>query len=293
MELRQLEYFAAVARHGHFTRASQELNVAQPAVSQQIKRLEGELGVELLNRSTRRVELTEEGATLLARAQRILAEAESARQELSEFSGLLRGTVEIGTLPVSSIDTPGLLEGFRELHPGIGIHLHEVAIDVVLPMLNRDQVDLTFALADPEDLGPEVEGDVLFEEELMVVLAPDHPRARSRSIGLASLGEEAWVRFRSGSALQRAVDTEFARAGTVPTYAFQTIELEMMRALASRGLGVALMPLGYLQREGPPVATVPLRPRVRLPVSLIWRKGRRLPPAAQAFLDHALEQLAR
>src|SRR5918999_4938752 len=119
MELRQLEYFAAVVRHGQFTRASRALSVAQPAVSQQIKRLEAELGLELLRRTTREVELTDAGAVLLKRAHRVLAEIEAASQELSEISGLLRGTVEIGALPVSSIDTPALVAGFHEQHPQV------------------------------------------------------------------------------------------------------------------------------------------------------------------------------
>jgi DNA-binding transcriptional LysR family regulator len=291
MELRQLEYFAAVARHGHFTRASEELNVAQPAVSQQIKRLEAELGIQLFHRSTRSVELTEAGRTLLARANRVLAEIEAARQEVSEFAGLLRGTVEIGTIPVSSLDTPGLLEAFREVHPGIGLHLHEQSLGVLMPMLRGDRLDLCFALADPADFDDDIDGVVLFHEELVVVMAEDHPLAGRSWLKLASIADEALIRFRSGSALQGAIDTEFQRAGATPQFAFETLELEMMRALASRGLGVALLPSGYLLREGPPVASVPLRPRIHLPVSLLWRVDRKLPPAAQAFLDLALRQL--
>jgi DNA-binding transcriptional LysR family regulator len=291
MELRQLEYFSAVARHAHFTRASEELNVAQPAVSQQIKRLEAELGVQLLHRSTRQVELTEAGAALLARANRVLAEVEAAQQELSEFAGLLRGTVEVGTIPVSSLDTPGLLKAFRELHPGIGLHLHEQSLAVLLPMLRADRIDLCFALADPDDLVADVDGVVLFHEELVVVMAEEHPLAGRSRLELGTIAGEPLIRFRSGSALQGAIDDEFERAGATPNFAFETLELEMMRALAARGLGVALIPKGYLLREGPPVAAVALRPRVRLPVSLLWRVDRKLPPAAQAFLDLSLETL--
>src|SRR3954469_3696482 len=100
MELRQLRYFAAVARHRHFTRASEELHVAQPGLSQQIRQLERELGVELLSRTTRQVGLTEAGETLLARTQRILAEVDAARAEIDELTGLARGRVAVGTLPL-------------------------------------------------------------------------------------------------------------------------------------------------------------------------------------------------
>src|SRR5947208_6945260 len=96
MELRQLRYFAAVARHGNFTRAAEELHLAQSALSQQVRRLERELGVELLSRTTRRVELTQAGEIALRRATRILSEAGALTGDLDELSGLVRGRLVIG-----------------------------------------------------------------------------------------------------------------------------------------------------------------------------------------------------
>src|SRR5437899_1526937 len=98
MELRQLAYFAAVARHRHFTRAAAELHVAQPALSQQIKRLEAEVGMVLLDRTSRRVALTEAGEALLERAHRALAEVEAAREELAALRGLEQGRVTMGAM---------------------------------------------------------------------------------------------------------------------------------------------------------------------------------------------------
>jgi DNA-binding transcriptional LysR family regulator len=291
MELRQLEYFAAVARHGQFTRASRALSVAQPAVSQQIKRLEAELGLELLRRTTREVELTDAGEVLLVRANRALGEVEAARQELSELSGLLRGRVEIGALPVSSIDTPDLVAGFHDLHPQVAIHLHELTLALMLPMLRRDELDLCFALIDPAELGADLDGVLLYHEELIAMVSVEHELAGRSRISLERLTAEPLIRFRTGSAIQRAIDGAFDRAAIAPGYPFQTFELETMRALANRGLGVAVLPRGYLEREGPPVATVAIRPRIEIPVSLIWRSERRRPPAAEAFLRYARERV--
>ena len=287
MELRQLEYFSAVARHGQFTRASRALSVAQPAVSQQIKRLEAELGLELFRRTTRHVELTDAGELLLDRANRALGEIEAARQELSEISGLLRGRVEIGALPVSNIDTPGLVAGFHELHPHVRIHLHELTLELMLRMLRRDELDLCFALIEPAELGSDLDGVLLYHEELVAMVASDHELAGRTRVSLERLSTEPLVRFRSGSAIQRAIDGAFDRAGIAPAYSFQTFELETMRALAHRGVGVGVLPAGYLERDGPAVATVSIRPRIELPVSLIWRAERRRPPAAEAFLGYA------
>jgi DNA-binding transcriptional LysR family regulator len=225
------------------------------------------------------------------RANHILGELEAARQELSELTGLLRGRVEIGALPVSSIDTPELVAGFHDLHPKVGIHLHELTLALMLPMLRRDELDLCFALIDPAELGADLDGTLLYHEELVAMVATDHELAGRNSVSLKRLTAEPLIRFRAGSAIQRAIDGAFERAGIAPGYSFQTFELETMRALANRGLGAAVLPGGYLKREGPAVATVSVRPRIEVPVSLIWRSDRRRPPAAEAFLNYAREQI--
>ena len=164
------------------------------------------------------------------------------------------------------------------MHPGIGMHLHEESLDGAVPMLRSGELDLCFALADPDDLGEAIDGDVLLEEELVV-----GPRrgssARGHGAGSGSRDRRRAADPASAPAPRcRGRSTRSSTApGRTPTYAFETLELEMMRSLASRGLGVALLPSGYLLREGPPVVAVRLRPRVHLPVSLLWRSDRRLP----------------
>jgi DNA-binding transcriptional LysR family regulator len=290
MELRQLAYFAAVARHRHFTRAAKEVRVAQPALSQQIRKLEDELGIELLRRSTRQVELTDAGELLLERANRVLTEVESARQEMSELIGLLRGTVSLGSLPLASLGVPTMLEAFRERHPGVTIRLHEQAIDVILAMLRRDDLDLAFAMADPGQVGAGMSGRLLYQEELVAVMSPAHPLAGRASVRVEQLADDSLIGFRPGSALRSAVDDQLAAAERSPTYAFETFELETIRSLASHGLGVALLPAGYLHPAGPEIASARMRPRVRLPVSLLWRTERRHTPASEAFLEFAQER---
>jgi DNA-binding transcriptional LysR family regulator len=124
------------------------------------------------------------------------------------------------------------------------------------------------------------------------MVSTDNELAGRSSISLKRLTAEPLIRFRTGSAIQRAIDDAFDRADITPGYSFQSFELETMRALANRGLGVAVLPGGYLEREGPAVATVSIRPRIEVPVSLIWRSERRRPPAAEAFLNYAREQIS-
>jgi LysR family transcriptional activator of glutamate synthase operon len=292
VELRQLRYFAAVAAHRHFTRAAQELHIAQPALSQQMKRLEAELGLDLFVRSTRRVSLTEAGELLLPRAQRVLAEVEDARAELEELAGLVRGRVSVGAIPLAGLDLPGMLAEFRARHPGVAMYMREETLDPMLAQLRADELDLGFALVDAEGVGPDLEAEPLFEEELLVATGQRHRLARRKRVRLEDLAGEPFIAFRRASALHRAVEMAFADAGLPLEPAFETIELETIRALAARGLGVTIMPRGYLAGEGPRVAQIGLRPALHLPVSLVWRRERRRPPAAEEFLGFARARLA-
>src|SRR3954469_9171862 len=142
MELRQLRTFEAVARHGSFTRASEELMVAQPAVSQQVRRLQRELGVDLLRRTSRQVALTHPGTVLLAGARRVLAEAASVQAELDALSGLRAGRVAVGAMPpMPRLDVPSLIAGFHAEHPDIAVRLDEDTAASALAMLRRGELD--------------------------------------------------------------------------------------------------------------------------------------------------------
>src|SRR3954462_14228588 len=132
MELRHLRTIDAVARHGSFTRAAEELFLAQSVISQKIQRLETELGIQIFRRtrrnrrSDRSVEVTDEGVLVLAHARRVLAEVDALHDHLEELTGLLRGTVRIGgTYPFGPYDLYGVLASFRNEHPGIDIHMIE------------------------------------------------------------------------------------------------------------------------------------------------------------------------
>jgi DNA-binding transcriptional LysR family regulator len=135
MDLRQLEYFAAVARHRHFTRAAEELYVTQPALSQQIRRLEQELGLALLLRTSSGVELTEAGADLLARAEDILADVERARAAMDEHAGVLRGVVRVAAAAGEPLRLPAELAAFHRGHPGVRITLRQGSAREVVELL--------------------------------------------------------------------------------------------------------------------------------------------------------------
>jgi LysR family transcriptional regulator, transcription activator of glutamate synthase operon len=150
MELRQLRYLDAVARHRSFTRAALDAHVAQSALSQQVGRLERELGVELLRRTTRRVEVTEAGELVLARARRALAEVDGVRADLDALQGLVRGTLRLGGLPpVGPVHPAALIADFSRAHPELAITVREDVAFTLLRQLRDGGLDLVMALVDP------------------------------------------------------------------------------------------------------------------------------------------------
>ncbi|HEX6585600.1 MAG TPA: LysR family transcriptional regulator [Solirubrobacterales bacterium] len=284
MELRQLRYVEAVARHRHFTRAAEELHVAQSALSHQIRRLEAELGTELFSRNSRSVIVTEAGEAVAARARSVLEQVDGVREEVDELRGLVRGRVGIGaTLPAGSIDVPALLVRFSKEFPGIEVDLYEGTAGDMRAHLEEDKIDAAFSLL-AEDPPDEIAVEPLSEEEVVAAFPAGAGPGRER-VTAAELSRHVLITPRSGSAIREALDRFFARAGRSMRVSLESGDPFLLRCLVSTGFGAALLPASLTRREGPPIDVRGLRPAVRLPATLIWRKRRHQTPAARAFID--------
>jgi DNA-binding transcriptional LysR family regulator len=287
MELRQLRYLDAVARRRSFTQAALDLHVAQSALSQQVGRLERELGVELLRRTTRRVEVTEAGDLVLARARRALAEVDGVRADLDALQGLVRGTLRLGGVPpVGPVHPAALIADFSRAHPGVAITVREDVAFTLLSELREGGLDLVLALVDVDALDG-LDGVRLRDEELVLVAAPDHPLARAGRVRVERMAGEPLVAYGAGSAL-RDLLVALVPDGRIVA---EANELETVRELTARGLGVTLMPRTVVASHGDRLAIRPLSPRHALPVSLVWRAGERPTPAAQAFREQVLSTM--
>jgi DNA-binding transcriptional LysR family regulator len=290
MELRHLRTVVAVARHGSFTKAGEELHLAQSAVSQQVRRFEEELGVQVFRRSSRSVEPTAEGRLVLAYAERVLREVEGLHFELEEMSGGLRGELRVGGMwPTGVYDLAGLLADFRAEHPGVSVHMVEGTQDELLDELKADAMDCVFTAVDPDRIGDDFAATLLTIDEFVVAMPPGHPLAERAHVTLDELAGEDLIAYRENSALRRRLERRMAEQGLEPRNAFVCTEMSAVRTLASKGLGVAVMPRSIAEDDGPAIEWRPLGPeQLTWPVALIWRAGRRQPPAAKAFLALAL-----
>lgn len=291
VELRQLRSVEAVARHRHFTRAAEELHVAQSALSHQIRRLEHELGTRLFERTSRRVRPTEAGEAIAARARRILAEVGAAHAEVDELRGVLRGRIWIGALlPAGDLDVAGLLARFSRAHPGIEVGLREGIAADMLRYLAADELDAAFCLladAIPDDLAVAR----LSSEEVVAAFAPDRAPA-ALQVTVADLAQHAIVATRHGSAITTILDQRFAAAGRPLRLALESGDPFLLRSLAARGFATAILPRSLTALAGPAVEVRSLRPAVHLPVALVWRRERNASPAARTFIDFVCRETA-
>jgi len=294
MELRHLRTLEAIARHGSFTRAAEELHLAQSALSQQVRRLEAELGVEVLRRTSRQVHVTPAGQVVLDYARRVLSEVDGLESELQQLTGVLSGRVAIGAMwPTGNFQLPQVLGTFHAQHPGVEIHMIEDTADRMLDMLRTDELDLAFASVDPDRLGDEFAATVLHEEPILVAVAPTHPFALREHVTFDELAGQTLIAYRDGSELRRRLEWAMGEAGRTPRNSFYCTEMAAVRALASHGLGVAVLPQSIVAEEGPPIVGVPVGPQpLTWPVAIVWRGRRRQPPAAKAFLALTLEAVS-
>lgn len=285
MELRQLVYFEAVVRCGGFTRAGEELRIAQPAISAQIRQLEAELGTPLLRRTTRQVSLTEAGELFLARTRTVLAELDRARAELDELGEVLRGRIRIGATPVlGAIDLPGEMAAFHRAYPKVALSLRTGLVAELRDCLDADELDLVLG---PVDSG--LEGYVirtLAEERLVLITAPVPEGRTAPSITtLVEVSEEPFVCLPRGSGLHGMLRAAASDEGFAPRIAFEASNPASVRELVSAGLGVALLAESSARAPGPPVDVHRLERAPRHPPICALRPADRPPtPVLRAFL---------
>ncbi len=291
MELRQLRYLVALADERHFTRAAAREHIAQPALSQQIRRLEREVGLALVERTTRHVTITEAGKTLVARARRILSEVDAANAEMQALAGVRAGHVSVGTMhTMGPVDVSLALAVFHERHPAVELTVREQSSEELAEMLRDDVLDLAF-LSVTERI--ETQGLVLGQlvsEDLVVVLPPRHTLAGRRRLRMAELAHQQFVSYREGARLRELLSFAAHRAGFEPQIKLESNDSERIRRLVARGMGVAILPQSDADRSAGNVAVAALiEPSLRRDITLAIREGRRLSPAAAEFLQLSRE----
>jgi LysR family transcriptional activator of glutamate synthase operon len=294
MDLRQLRYLVALADEGNFTRAAAREHIAQPALSQQIRRLEHELGLALVERTTRRVALTDPGRMLVARARSILTDVEAALAEMESLRGSFSGRVSIGAMhTMGPVDVSLVLALFHGRHPGVELTVREQSSEELAELLRLDELDLAFLSVTERIESHGLGLAQLVSEELVAIVPRQHRLGSRRRIRLDQLAAEEFISYREGSRLRELLVSAAARAGFEPKITLESNESRRVRRLVSRGVGVAILPRSDCVGPGAEVAMLTLEgPQLTRDITVAWREGRRRTPAAAAFLQLTLETFA-
>ncbi|MGA6161247.1 LysR family transcriptional regulator [Amycolatopsis magusensis] len=286
MELRQLEYFVAVAEERNFTRAAERVHISQSGVSAQIRQLERELGAELFDRSARTATLTVAGKAALEHARTALAAAGSLSQAVGEVTDLIRGRLTIGMV-IGCTVTPlfDALAAFHRAHPGVELSLLEDNSDRLVEGIRDGTLDLALvgtAVATPAGL----DALTIVSDRLVAVVPEDHPLAQAPRVGLRDLVEHPLICMPPGTGLRTVFDQACAAQDLHPGIGLQASAADAIADLAARGLGVAVlsesMAASYRDR-----LTTRLLDDVDVPalLALVW-KGTSS-PARRELLRHS------
>jgi DNA-binding transcriptional LysR family regulator len=251
MDLRQLEYFVAVADQQHFTRAASQMNVVQSGLSASIRALEDEFGAPLFLRTTRKVALTPMGQAFLTEARRVLAAAADARKLVADMRGLRRGRLSIGSIQglAPLLDIADLIGRFHTACPNVEIKLVSGDSGTLIEDVRTGELDLAFT----QFLGttpPGIEARMLACEPLVVVCQPDHRLAGQDNIALADLAGETFIDLNRDWGTRELVDQSFMEARATRHIGFEVNDLPTQLDLVGRGLGIALMPAAVVAGRG-------------------------------------------
>ncbi|VGO17344.1 Hca operon transcriptional activator HcaR [Pontiella desulfatans] len=279
MELRHLKYFIAVAEELHFGRAAERLHMAQPPLSQQIKNLEDELGVLLLARTKRKVELTPAGRLFLDEARLTLIQAERAQRIAVEADHGVRGHLRIGFVTSACYSIlPGLIRRFRKENPLIDLELMEMTPSRQIAAMEEGSIDAGI-LRPP--VGPScLRVKTMLEEPMVAALPVDHRKADQKSINLKTLAGDAFILFprHHGPGIFDVVMKACHEAGFTPSVSYSPNEMQTILAYVAAGMGVSLVPQSLSGFHQHSIVYQSLRgSRVRVELALISRRSEENP----------------
>ena len=287
--LRQLKVFETVARHLSYSRAAEELHLTQPAVSTQVKTLEGHAGLALFEQLGKKIYLTPAGAELLGHSRAIIEQFREAELAMTQFKGISGGTLNVAVISAGDYFFPRLLVEFARRHSGVKLNLTVHNREQLLAQLAGNLTDLAIMVRPPPQ--HDSVSASFAPHPYVIVAAPDHPLVRQRRIPMARLQQEPFVVREKGSDTWNSMEDGFG-----PHLATLNIAMEIRSTETIKQAVIAGMGLGFLSAH-----TIGLELGARslavldvagFPVMLDWyvvhRKNKRLPPVAQAFKQFLL-----
>jgi LysR family transcriptional regulator, cyn operon transcriptional activator len=285
MELRHLRYFLSIVRIGSFTRAADELCITQPTLSHQIRQLEEQLGCELLDRSARRVRLTNAGEIFSEYANRAIKEVENGKSAIQEFQGLRLGTLSFGVISsfINSL-LPPVLSKFQAEYPGIQIKVLELPTGELERQVREGE--LSFGLVyGPAASGEHMQWEELFREELAFIISPANPLAKLTSIDFELIAQTPLALLTREYISRRIIDAVFLEKISTPKLAIEMNSIDAILKMVSSSTQLGAIQAPRLTYGNDQLISIPIFPAVVRSAGIVTRQGINLSPAARIVID--------
>ena len=291
MDVRQLKHLDALASTGSFTKAAKKLNMAQPALSQSIKRLELYLGVTLVNRTggkqDKSLTLTAEGMALHQHAIVIIKQLEQAKAQIRSMANPSLGEVRIAVPGMlGSFYLPSRLMAFRHQFPDLKLSLFEGGTRDARRMLEQEEVDIAIMTA--QDLMPEFESCLLVREQMVVAMAPEHPLSKQESVNLKDFFSHELVMFKTGYFHREWMLSQAKLLQYQPNIAFETNLINLIKQIVAQGYAITSV-LEMVISPKDDILAKPFDPAVYLDLHVAWKRDRPVSKADRAFVDFLLQ----
>lgn len=294
MELRQLQYVIQIAAEKNFSRAAEKLHIAQPSLSQQLSKLEKEIGVMLFQRNTNSVELTHAGTIFVEKAQKVLDLINQIHIEMDDISQMRKGKLVVGSLPITgSHILPLVLPVFQEKYPEIEIVLIEDSSANLEVLTTKGQADISLLSIPLQE--PSLIYETVINEAIRLAAPPQHSlasayRENNEPIHIEALKDEPFVILKKGQGFREITLDLCKEAGFSPNIVFESSNIETIQSLVAAGMGIALVPEMVTRTQWSDFAPayLPLAQSPTRTLVIAYRKGRYLSKAAEAFIDTLL-----
>lgn len=288
MELKQLEYFMTLCKELNFTRAAEKLGIAQPSLSQQIRLLEHEIGTPLFDRIGKRTVITEAGKTLLHHSYNVFHELSQARAAISELQGLNRGTLKIGALlTVVNYLLPPTVIGFHSNYPNIELSVLGMRTGDIYSGILHNDLDLGIVYLPMEH--NDLESIPLYQENLALAAPIGHPIAQKSFVTLDILKETPSILLPDTYFLRQLINEHCKALDCTPKQVIEMTTMESIINMISNGVGVTILPKGYLDYiDNPHIRVIPIQPVLTTQIGLVYRKNKHLCAASRVFMEQLL-----
>ena len=292
MEFRKLQYFESVARWSSFTKAAEELHVAQPTITAAIKRMEEELGVPLFVRDRRSVVLTCEGEIFLGKVRDILGRIDQAVMDMQELGSQQDWTVNLGIVPISgAFLTAVLFKGFSSAYPQVRYKIMELGTYAIMDAIDQEEIDMGYVVL-RDDMEEKYDICRVRKTELKVLVNIENPLAAKESLTVEEIGGENLIYFPKHSWVRQRMDAEFRRCRIVPKVITEPVQMIAVYSLVQHNVGISFA-VGDVYQDmirTEDIVSIPLAQPAYCETGFVWKKGKKLGRAARKCLNYVLEQ---